>query len=320
MALVPRMPCWISRCRLNPYKSTRYLQTSSGTQSHDLPYPLFPSVSQLLHEKGISGADVSKIPASGPKGRLLKGDVLAFTGAIPRDYSSNLSAQISQLAHLDLSNIKVKQTPTESQAKSAAAAVAALPPSSTPAQVSLPISLSSVLSLQERLQKTLGITIPLSTFLARATDVANEALPTSKSTSHTQSSDALFDEILGISPTKTTSMNPCTSRGNYVPEIIAPEEYMDPTLSASPREVHQEPDIIDILSGKSPPSTSTSTSTSTSSTRSGESGSTSFDSTDLDLATNIFSIQVPPADLLRGETFLERLRDVLEDEPESLVF
>ncbi|EGC45686.1 pyruvate dehydrogenase complex component Pdx1 [Histoplasma capsulatum var. duboisii H88] len=316
MALVPRMPCWISRCRLNPYKSTRHLQTSSGTQSHDLPYPLFPSVSQLLHEKGISGADVSKIPASGPKGRLLKGDVLAFTGAIPRDYSSNLSAQISQLAHLDLSNIKVKQTPTEPQAKSAAAAVTALPPSSTPAQVSLPISLSSVLSLQERLQKTLGITIPLSTFLARATDVANEVLPASKSTSHTQSSDALFDEILGISPTKTTAMNPCTSRGNYVPEIIAPEEYMDPTLSASPREVYQEPDIIDILSGKSPPSTSTSTS----STRSGESESTSFDSTDLDLATNIFSIQVPSADRLRGETFLERLRDVLEDEPESLVF
>ncbi|EER44629.1 pyruvate dehydrogenase complex component Pdx1 [Histoplasma capsulatum H143] len=250
MALVPRMPCWISRCRLNPYKSTRHLQTSSGTQSHDLPYPLFPSVSQLLHEKGISGADVSKIPASGPKGRLLKGDVLAFTGAIPRDYSSNLSAQISQLAHLDLSNIKVKQTPTEPQAKFAAVAVTALPPSSTPAQVSLPISLSSVLSLQERLPKTLGITIPLSTFLARATDV------------------------------------------------------------------YQEPDIIDILSGKSPPSTSTSTS----STRSGESESTSFDSTDLDLATNIFSIQVPSADRLRGETFLERLRDVLEDEPESLVF
>lgn len=54
--------------------------------------------------------------------------------------------------------------------------------------------------------------------------------------------------------------------------------------------------------------------------RSGESEPTSFDSTDLDLATNIFSIQVPPADRLRGETFLERLRDVLEDEPESLVF
>ncbi|EDN07784.1 pyruvate dehydrogenase complex component Pdx1 [Histoplasma capsulatum] len=324
MALVPRMPCRISRCRLNPYKSTRYLQTSSGTQSHDLPYPLFPSVSQLLHEKGISGADLSKIPASGPKGRLLKGDVLAFTGAIPRDYSSNLSAQISQLAHLDLSNIKVKQTPTESQAKSAATAAPALPPASTSArptppketQVSLPISLSSVLSIQERLQKTLGITIPLATFLSRATDIANEALPASKSTSHTQSSDSLFDEILGVSPPKTTAMNPCTSRGNYVPEIIAPEEYMDPTLSASPREVHQEPDIIDILSGKSPPSTSTSTS----SMRSGESEPTSFDSTDLDLATNIFSIQVPPADRLRGETFLERLRDVLEDEPESLVF
>ncbi|KLJ07398.1 hypothetical protein EMPG_17128 [Blastomyces silverae] len=323
MAQVSRMPCWISRCRLNTYRSARYLQTASGTQSQDLPYPLFPSVSQLLHEKGISGPDVSKIPTSGPKGRLLKGDVLAYTGAIPQDYSSNLSAQISQLAHLDLSNIKIKQAPAEPQAKPAAApepttTPAALQPSSPKeTQISLPISLSSVLSMQERLQKTLGITIPLSTFLARATDVANDDLPASKTKSRTQSADALFDEILGISPTKATAANTHTSRGNYVPEITAPEEYMaHPPPSASPRQqVHrQEQDIIDILSGKPQPS-STSASTPMHSEE-----STSFDAADLDLATNIFSIRVPSPDRVRGETFLARLRDVLQDEPESLVF
>ncbi|PGH05452.1 hypothetical protein GX51_02976 [Blastomyces parvus] len=320
MAQVSRMSCWISRCRLNTYKSVRYLQTASGTQSQDLPYPLFPSVSQLLHEKGISGPDVAKIPASGPKGRLLKGDVLAYTGAIPQDYSSNLSAQISQLAHLDLSNIKIKQAPAEPQAESAAAPE----PTTTPAppspaqpsspketQISLPISLSSVLSMQERLQKTLGITIPLSTFLARATDVANDALPASKTKSRIQSADALFDEILGISPTKATAANTHTSRGNYIPEITSPEEYMaHPPPSASP----QEQDIIDILSGK-PQRPST-----TESTPVDSEASTSFDSVDLDLATNIFSIRVPSPDRARGETFLARLRDVLQDEPESLVF
>ncbi|OJD27041.1 hypothetical protein ACJ73_01568 [Blastomyces percursus] len=304
----------------------RHLQTASGTQSQNLPYPLFPSVSQLLHEKGISGPDISKIPASGPKGRLLKGDVLAYTGAIPQDYSSNLSAQISQLAHLDLSNIKIKQTPAEPQAKSAAAAeptTTSAPPSpaqpSPPkeTQISLPISLSSVLSMQERLQKTLGITIPLSTFLARAADVANDALPASKTKSRTQSADALFDEILGISPTKATAAGTHISRGNYVPEITAPEEYMaHPSPSASPRQQvhHQEQDIIDILSGKSQPSLASA------STHMHSEESASFDSAGLDLATNIFSIKVPSPDRLRGETFLARLRDVLQDEPESLVF
>ncbi|EEQ88532.1 pyruvate dehydrogenase complex component Pdx1 [Blastomyces dermatitidis ER-3] len=326
MAQVSRMPCWISRCRLNAYRSARYLQTASGTQSQDLPYPLFPSVSQLLNEKGISGPDISKIPASGPKGRLLKGDVLAYTGAIPQDYPSNLSAQISQLAHLDLSNIKIKQGLAEPQAKS----VAAPEPTTTPAppspaepsppketQISLPISLSSVLSMQERLQKTLGITIPLSTFLARAVDVANDALPASMTKSRTQSADVLFDEILGISPTKATAANTHTSRGNYVPEITAPEEIMvHQPPSASPRRQvhHQEQDIIDILSGKSQlPSASAST------LMHGEE-STCFNSAGLDLATNIFSIKVPPPDRVRGETFLARLRDVLQDEPESLVF
>ncbi|PGH31373.1 hypothetical protein GX50_05853 [[Emmonsia] crescens] len=320
MAQVSRMPCWISRCRLNSYRSARHLQTSSRTQSQDFSYPLFPSVAQLLHENGISAPDVSKIPASGPKGRLLKGDVLAYTGAIPQDYSSNLSAQISQLAHLDLSNIKVKQAPAEPQAKSEAAPepTPTPVPASRPAQpsppqeskISLPISLSSVLGMQERLQKTLGITIPLSTFLARATDVANDALPASKSKSRTQSADALFDEILGISPTNTTATatNPPTSRGNYIPEIIAPEEYFSPS---TPQKA-QEQDIIDILSGKTP------TSTSTSPIPSEESAL--FESADLDLATNIFSIKVPAVDRLRGETFLARLRDVLQDEPESLVF
>ncbi|OAX83965.1 hypothetical protein ACJ72_01667 [Emergomyces africanus] len=344
MAQASRMPCWISRCRLNTYRSARYLQTSSGAQFQDPSYPLFPSVSQLLHEKGIPTPEVSKIPASGPKGRLLKGDVLAYTGAIPQDYSSNLSAQISQLAHLDLSDIKVKQapavapqakseavptpeaapepTPTPTPAPAPAPALASSPaPQPSPpkeATISLPISLSSVLSMQERLQKTLGITIPLSTFLARATDVANEALPASRSKSRTQSADALFDEILGISPTQTTTRatatSPPTSRGNYIPEIIAPEEYSS-LLSAPPRPRVQEQDIIDILSGKTSSSTST---TSPPIIPSDESAS--FASADLDLATNIFSIKVPAADRLRGETFLARLRAILQDEPESLVF
>ncbi|ODH26334.1 hypothetical protein ACO22_04662 [Paracoccidioides brasiliensis] len=328
MAMASRIPCWISRCRLNSFKrgtpppkptttdtdirAPLDLQTSSAAQSQNLPFPLYPSVAQLLHEKGIPTSDASKIPASGPQGRLLKGDILAFIGAIPADYSSNLSAQISKLAHLDLSNIKIKKPLAESQTKPEPPLTSYQPSPPHETEISLPISLKPVLSMQERLQKVLGITVPLSTLLARATDTANEALPASQLTSRSQSADALFDEIIGIAPTKATATatNPPTSRGNYIPEVFAPEEHSAP---APTREVQvQELDIIDILSGKaklpSPPSAP--------STK----AETPLDSAAVDLATNIFSIKVPVADRLRGETFLARLRDVLQDQPESLVF
>ena len=44
---------------------------------------LSPAVELLLHENNISNEDAfAKIRASGPKGRILKGDVLAYLGKI----------------------------------------------------------------------------------------------------------------------------------------------------------------------------------------------------------------------------------------------
>ena len=44
---------------------------------------LSPAVELLLHENNISNEDAfAKIQASGPKGRILKGDVLAYLGKI----------------------------------------------------------------------------------------------------------------------------------------------------------------------------------------------------------------------------------------------
>ncbi|KAK2801361.1 hypothetical protein FQN50_007746 [Emmonsiellopsis sp. PD_5] len=301
MAQAARVPRWISQCRVNSYSSIRYLQTSSATQGQTLSYPLYPSVAQLLHEKGIPDSEISKIPASGPKGRLLKGDVLSYIGAISPDYSSNLSAQIAKLAHLDLSNIKIKPAavPAPEQAQPTPPPPAAQEPTET--ELALPISLSSVLKIQNRIQKKLGVTIPLSTFVARATDVANQDLPASKS--RTQSADALFDEILGINQPSPPS------HGNFIPEIIAPESYTS-SQSVSSQAV-DEADIIDILTGKAP------TSPSPKHSRPAIDGSP-LDTEDF--ATNLFSIRVPVADKLRGETFLARMQEVLQDEPDSLIF
>lgn len=71
---------------------------------------LFPSVELLLHENEISVEDaLEKIPASGPKGRLLKGDVLAYLGRISSESVENVAKFISLREHLDLSNIQIAQ-------------------------------------------------------------------------------------------------------------------------------------------------------------------------------------------------------------------
>ncbi|KAJ5421804.1 hypothetical protein N7491_010249 [Penicillium cf. griseofulvum] len=153
------------------------------TQSRTLPIRSTPSVAQLLREKGIPKSDVSKIPASGPKGRLLKGDVLAYIGQIPANYPSTQAATLAKLSHLDLSNIKIAPAPVPAPAAE-----------------------------EKKLQDNLGVTVPLSRFFAAATDLANDDLP--RLASSEPSADELFDEVLGAKPINT-------SRGDYIPELNA---------------------------------------------------------------------------------------------------
>lgn len=71
---------------------------------------LMPSVELLLHQNNISADDaISKIPASGPNGRLLKGDVLAYVGDIKKDAVASIAKFIKSREHLDLSNIKLAE-------------------------------------------------------------------------------------------------------------------------------------------------------------------------------------------------------------------
>jgi len=301
---VPRLPTWLSRRHWGMYGSPRYMQKSfSSNQVQNPLYPLYPSVSQLLHERAIPKSDISKIPASGPNGRLLKGDVLAYVGAIAPDYSSTLSAQLSELAQLDLNNIKLavpSKTPSGSQEQKEPRATTPAPIAET--EIAVPISLSTVLSIQKRIRKILGITIPLATFLARATDFANDDLPLSKST--LRSTDVLFDEILGL----RDASNPVKSRGNFIPQINPVAEDAAP----APMKAHlNETDIIDILSGKVSPNKPG---------RSPKIESLSDMPTSEDIAVNVFSLKVPVGDKLRGKVFLERLKTFLQDEPEKLIF
>jgi Biotin-requiring enzyme/e3 binding domain len=287
----------------NPRPSRSAPASSSSGPGQNTKYPLYPSVTALIHENHISDSDVAKIPATGPQNRLLKGDVLAYLGSIASDYSSRQSQRIEHMSHLDLSNIKIMApadkpaVPTTEQAPA--------PPPVVATDVSLPISLAEVLKVQKRIQDSLGVSMPLSTFLARAVNIANEDLPNLKDVN--PSADELFDAILGLDTVSTTSRS-------YIPQIAA----LPVTASASkglavrPRMAGRQPDIIDILS-------STASSRATSVRPTLASMSVAAASPWHGGATNLFTVTVPPGEEKRARTFLERMKTVLQVEPGRLV-
>lgn len=84
---------------------------------------LTPAVQFLLHSNHISDEDAyAKIPASGPQGRILKGDVLAYLGRIETAAISKVASYIKSKEHLDLSNIKIAPPKAAEPAKTEAPA------------------------------------------------------------------------------------------------------------------------------------------------------------------------------------------------------
>ena len=273
----------VSRPRRDPQKQT---------------YPLYPSVAQLLHGKGLPTSEADHIPATGPKGRLLKGDVLAYLGFIESSYSSKQSTRISRLGQLDLSN--VKPAPQKRAALPQKAEVnledPLIKPEIPPTEIAVPISLTSALSVKNRVQETLGISLPLSTFIARATELANEDLP--KSPGRRPTADELFNDVLGLQKVESST----SSRGNFFPQVT--------TIPLTSRDVNMQksstpPDIYKLLTSnqvKTRPSTSPTQSIP---------GAQS--------ATSVFSVSAVKGEERRARVFLERVKTMMQVEPGRLI-
>ncbi|KFY19579.1 hypothetical protein V493_07907 [Pseudogymnoascus sp. VKM F-4281 (FW-2241)] len=270
-------------------------ETAAPSHKSTREYPLLPSVAHLIREHGIAASDLDKIKRTGPKGQLLKGDILAHIGQVSKAYPNELAGKVAKLAHLDLSNIKI--APRKEAPKKAAPAPAAEPVEQD-VEVALPISMAAVLEVQARIQKKLGTHLPLSTFIARASDFANDDLPRSKNVKPTQ--DELFNDILGIDNIGSSY----GVRGNFWPQITALPHTAMATVPRL-RTVKQNVDVLDFLTGKV---------RSTAPKR--------IPATPLPgpaATTNVFSVSVPEGDERQGMVFLERVKEVLEDEPGSLV-
>lgn len=255
-------------------------------------YPLYPSVEHLLHINGLSAADANSIPSTGPGGRLLKGDVLAHLGKINKSAPAQASARLEKLSHLDLSNIQLaKKAEAKSDNKPAEKAVAAELPKET--EIAMPISLTSVIATQKRVQDTLGIFLPLSTFIARASELANDQLPLSKS--RQPSADDLFNAVLGLDKVSSSS------KGNFFPNITG--------ISVAPLAVSSRPskkqDIIDILATKPVKAKTPKADVSSAS--------------GISPSDNIFSVVARNGEEERAAAYLERMKLALEEQPGRLV-
>lgn len=268
---------------------------AKGGKAQKQTYPLYPSIIQLLHENGIDPSKADEIPATGPKGRLLKGDVLVYLGKAQADSASNVKAIYDKLAHLDLSNVKVaekKPAPSKAEEKKPAKPAA---PAVEDLLVTLPVSLKSVIEVQKKVQDTLGVFMPLSTFVSRAMEVANDELPLAAN--YKPSTDELFNQILGLD-----KVGPQGSRGHYVAQISA----LPPPAAYAPKNfTSAKPDIIDILTGGGP---AKKTAAAAARRPSG-----------LSTGLNVFSLKVPKPEEKRAKVFLERVKLVLENEPGKLV-
>ncbi|PFH59999.1 hypothetical protein XA68_11582 [Ophiocordyceps unilateralis] len=204
----------------------------SMTAAAEQKHPLMPAVEHLVRQHGLGEDDVRRIKPTGPNGRLLKGDVLAFLGTIKPDAPASVSDRFATLSRLDLSNIKVAAAAAKTPERQAKEAPLAPPP--PPLEVNTPVSLAKVVEMQKRIREALGVSMPLSTFVSRAADIVNGQLSSVARSPPTPAD--LFDQILGLDKVKG-------SRRAYLPQIASMP------LPTAPQPKRVAVDIIDELAG-----------------------------------------------------------------------
>lgn len=270
-------------------------KTSSGGTAQKQTYPLYPSVQHLMKVNGLPKEEADKIPATGPNGRLLKGDVLAYVGQIQDSYPSEQAERFKSLAHLDLSNIKL-MVKKEAPAPTPAATETSLSIEELDVEVVMPISFKAVMDCQKRVQESIGVFLPLSTFIARATELANEDLPKSKTAK--PSADELFNAVLGLDRVGGKQY----SQGHFIPQVTA----LPPATLQTPRvPTFRKPDVLEILTAKK--------------SARGMKVPRKTGGNGVAGPLNVFSVSVAKGDEKRGRVFLERVKSVLEIEPGRLV-
>lgn len=254
-------------------------------------YPLLPSVQHLIRLHNIDQSSIDKITPSGPNNRLLKGDVLAFLGQVSKSYPAQLSGKISNLSHLDLSNIRIK-TPIIATPKTAKTTETISPTPEAMVILEQPISFENIYEIQKKMKSILGASLSEEKLISRATYLANKSVPRPKSYKTTK--NELFEAVLGIDKKSTPKIQ------LFSPTIIPP------SLSSaciSKQNPAKKIDIIDILSGKKRPSSKL-----------------QINEIKSDSIHKIFKLEVAKSDEEKARIFLGTMKTTLESQPGNLIY
>lgn len=171
---------------------------------------LLPSVLSLALNNNLTKEQVlADVVASGPNGRILKGDVLAFLGKISKSDVETVTRNIKNTQHLDLSNIKkatasrsTSTSASASDSKSAAksdkkAAVEDKKKAPTPPVVlSDTILVADLVAFRTKLEQSVGSAPSIKVIVDKAAKLALKDVPAYSSPKKSVLNDEIFDYLV----------------------------------------------------------------------------------------------------------------------------
>lgn len=194
----------------------------------------FPSVQTLLHENGISRDDaLSKISATGPGGRILKGDVLGYLGKIPSDAAQSIASYVAKFQKLDLSNIEKRElTLEDNNAKTEVASEKVSHDSSSIKKEKVPVSLKDEIEFETPAHVTREeLSLAIKAYMEQA---KVEAHGHGEGNIHSELYDPIFEDLI--------TQEPQNARFSYEYKLVDKDE------SATHVNRTNHPDIFDLLS------------------------------------------------------------------------
>jgi hypothetical protein len=240
------------------------------------------------------------VPATGPRGRLLKADVLAKLGRIPASAPQEDARRFERFGKPDLT-YTARAPPAPAAPAPAAAPEPPLAERPATVALALDVDLTPALRLQQRLQSALGAAPSLATLLERAVALANARLPAPAPPRAAASPAAVLDELIGEGAGRRRGR--AVVDGAFVPEINA-SSASAVAAAAGARSGTAAADVLDELIAPNAWRRAAATRAATAPVG----------------AVNEFSVVVEERQRVMGTVFLQRMKSLLEVEPGRLVF
>ncbi|ORX92947.1 hypothetical protein K493DRAFT_316277 [Basidiobolus meristosporus CBS 931.73] len=163
----------------SPASSTPATPSTSEAPAGDRDNYLSPAVAHLVRNNKIE--DINKVPATGPKGRILKGDVLSYLGIIkggaptPKVQESKPAQEASKPA--SVSSAAYEDIPVTTMRRVIASRLSESKSTVPHSYVARDIVVDEIAKLRRTLKENNQISVSVNDFIVRATSLALRDVP-----------------------------------------------------------------------------------------------------------------------------------------------